>query len=155
MLVELAARAPIAGDHLHGRPDGAVGQQGCRSAEQTSEFQQSLKQYQEVLDRLCSLGATTAGYVDKPAANLVVRLLEVARATPDDLRNLRQYRPLRGVSDRHIFRDMLAPGERSSVFAMQSQSAKNYPGTSALHFFYLNVGRPGHPGWRGSRSRPG
>ncbi len=141
MLVEMAAQAQPPVITFTDGPMELWGSQDATSAEKASEFQQSLKQYLDVLDRLCSLGAITAGYVDKPSANLVVRLLEVARATPEDLRDLRNFRPLRGVSDRYIFNQMLAPGERSSVFAMQSQAAKNYRGPLALHFFYLNVGR--------------
>jgi hypothetical protein len=145
MLVELAARAPAPVITFTDGPMELWGSKEAISAGQASEYQRNLKQYLDVLDRLCSLGAITAGYVDKPSANLVVRLLEVARATPEDLRDLRQYRPLRGVSDRFMYRDLLESGERSSVFAMQTQSAKNYPGHSALHFFYLNVGHPGQP----------
>jgi hypothetical protein len=49
------------------------------------------------------------------------------------------------VRDIDLFRRLLAPGERSAVFALQSPAAKTYTGRLALHFFYLNVGRPGHP----------
>jgi hypothetical protein len=90
---------------------------------------------------MCELGVITAGYVDRPAANLVVRLLEVVSAESGDLANIRHFHPLRGVTDKALFQDMLAPGERSAVFAIQSQSAKKYPGRLALHYFYLNVGR--------------
>src|SRR5690606_3528090 len=62
-----------------------------------------------------------------------------------ELPQIRDRRPLRGVTDAYLFRTLLAPGERSAVFAMQSQSAKRYTGVRALHFFYLNVGRENHP----------
>ena len=42
------------------------------------------------------------------------RLLEAARAAPEDLANIRRYQPLRGVTDKVLFRDLLAPGERAS-----------------------------------------
>jgi hypothetical protein len=94
-------------------------------------------------------GITTAGYVDKPAADLVVRLLELSEAGSDDLKNLRQFHPLRGVSDRWLFGErndpLLRPGERSAVFAFQSRSEKTYQGSLALHFFYLNAGMEGRP----------
>jgi NurA domain len=87
---------------------------------------------------------TTAGYVDKPGADMVVRLLEVAKAEEGNLAEMRKYRPFRGVTDIELYRDLLQPGERSAVFAVQSRSTRSYQGALALHFFYLNVGRPEH-----------
>jgi hypothetical protein len=79
----------------------------------------------------------------------VVRLLEVSMAGVDDLQKLREYHPLRGVSDRWLFGDwnnpLLQPGERSAVFAFQSKAEKDYKGVLALHFFYLNVGTENAP----------
>jgi len=91
------------------------------------------------------MGATTAGYVDKPGADLVVRLLEVARAQQDDLAKICDYRPFKGVTDIELYRDILKPGERSAIFGLQSRSSEPYQGELALHFFYLNVGRTNHP----------
>ena len=119
---------------------GAVNEGG----EQASQFQKSLEEYLAVLERLQALGAITAGYVDRPGADLVVRLLEVAalleQGSPADLKQIRKLRPFQGVTDRELYREILQPGERSAVFAMQSQSARQYEGGLALHFFYLNVG---------------
>ncbi len=120
---------------------GALGGEG----EAASEFQKHLEAYQEVLHRLHKLSVATAGYVDKPGANLVVRLLEVLLTPEAQLPELRTLHPLRGVTDIDLYRQILEPGERSAVFAMQSHSARNYLGPLALHFFYLNVGRGGHP----------
>ena len=111
----------------------------------TGEFKKSLEKYLEMLDKLRELNATTAGYVDKPGADLVVRLLEVAQAKDEDLVKMRNYRPFKGVTDRELFRDILQPGERSAIFGIQSRSSKPYQGELALHFYYLNVGRAGHP----------
>jgi hypothetical protein len=109
------------------------------------EFKKSLEKYLGVLSKLCELKATTAGYVDKPGADLVVRLLEVARAKEEDLAEMRTFRPFRGVTDIELYKDVLQPGERSAIFGIQSRSSKPYQGELGLHFFYLNVGRPGHP----------
>ena len=122
---------------------GAVNEGG----EQASQFQKSLQEYLEALERLHAMGTITAGYVDRPGADLVVRLLEVAylveqaRAGAADLSQIRKLRPLRGITDRELYERILQPGERSAVFAMQSQSAKQYEDALALHFFYLNVGK--------------
>ncbi len=111
------------------------------------DFQKSLEQYLNALSNLHELGVTTAGYVDKPAADLVVRLLEIALLDENQLAQMQKTRisPLRGVIDRDLFYPLLAPGERSAVFAIQSRSAQNYAGPLQLHFFYLNVGRAEHP----------
>ncbi len=109
------------------------------------EFKQSLARYLGVLKTLREVGATTCGYVDKPGADLVVRLLEVARAGVEDLREIKKYRPFKGVTDRQLFESMLLPGERSAVFRLQSRSSQPYLDELSLHFFYLNVGRLGKP----------
>ena len=109
------------------------------------EFKRSLDLYLDVLHKLYELNTTTAGYVDKPGADLVVRLLEVVKAEAADLPNMRKFRPFKGVTDRELYRDMLQPGERSAIFAIQSRSSTPYQGELGLHFFYLNVGKVGHP----------
>jgi hypothetical protein len=109
------------------------------------EFKRSLDIYLDVLHKLHELNITTAGYVDKPGADLVVRLLEVAKAEPGDLPAMRKYHPFKGVTDRELYRDLLQPGERSAIFGIQSRSSKPYQGELGLHFFYLNVGKTGHP----------
>lgn len=138
-LAELAAGAT---ELVISFTDGPMELWGARGegGEEAQKFKESQREYLEVLSRLHGLGVTTAGYVDKPGADLVVRLLEVARAAETDLDGIRKYRPLRGIADRSLFRDRLAHGERSAIFALQSQSMQNYSGPLALHFFYLNVG---------------
>ncbi len=109
------------------------------------EFKRSLDIYLGVLHQLCEINATTAGYVDKPGADLVVRMLEVAKAEAGDLAELRKYHPFKGVTDIELYRNLLPPGERSAIFGIQSRSSKPYQGNVQLHFFYLNVGRDEHP----------
>lgn len=127
--------------------DGPIELWGLKEGDDASLFEESLNRYLSVLSKLQALGITTAGYIDKPSANPVTRLLELAEATDEDLQNLREYHPLRGVSDRWLFGQkfldkevaLLKPGERSAVFGFQSKSEKNYKGVLALHFFYLNI----------------
>jgi hypothetical protein len=129
--------------------DGPIELWGSHEGPDASAYDQSMGAYLTVLSRLQTRGVTTAGYVDKPAADLVIRLLELTMAGADDLRNLREYRPLLGVSDRWLFGDkkdpLLGPGERSAVFRIQTRAEKLYKGLLSLHFFYLNVGAGGHP----------
>jgi NurA domain len=131
--------------------DGPIELWGAREGEDAESYYDSLKSYQAVLSRLQSRDVITAGYVDKPAADLVLRLLELVKAQreKEPPTNFRDYHPLRGVSDRWMYGEktdpLLGPGERSAVFAIQSKSEKYYKGVLGLHFFYLNVGTQGHP----------
>jgi hypothetical protein len=113
--------------------------------EHSATFARIFRQYLESLQRLHKRNAATAGYVDSPRSDLVVRLLEVAILEDSRLEQAGVERPLRGVSDVHLYKKNLPPGERSAIFAIQSRSAAKYPAELALHFFYLNVGREGKP----------
>ncbi len=128
--------------------DGPIELWGAKG-EDGQSYADFVQKYIGVLSRLQTRGVVTAGYVDKPSADLVVRLLEIATALPDDLQKLREFHPLRGVSDRWLFgekeKPLLPPNHRSAVFGIQSSSEKNYRGGLSLHFFYLNVGTHGHP----------
>jgi hypothetical protein len=129
--------------------DGPIELWGEKDGENAGDFEKNLNSYLSILSQLQERGVTTAGYVDKPAADLVIRLLELAQATDNDLQKLREYHPLRGVSDRWLFGEkkdpLLKPGERSAVFAFQSRAEKHYTQGLALHFFYLNAGTEGRP----------
>ncbi|MCK6584977.1 MAG: DNA double-strand break repair nuclease NurA, partial [Anaerolineales bacterium] len=128
--------------------DGPIELWGAKGddAQAYSEF---VDRYKTILSRLQTRGVVTAGYVDKPSADLVVRLLEIAMADQEQMQKLRVFHPLRGVSDRWLYGErenpLLKPGHRSAVFRIQSSSEKNYKGVLELHFFYLNVGTEGHP----------
>lgn len=141
----LAALAELAPAPVITFTDGPMELWGSRDGDGENYFQQSLEKYKNVLTHLCNLKVVTAGYVDKPGANLVVRLLELLLIEDRDLREVRKRFPLRGVRDSDLFFRLLSPGERSAVFALQSQSAAHYTAALALHFFYLNVGLPGRP----------
>lgn len=128
--------------------DGPVELWGAKG-EDAKSYEEYTKKYMGVLSRLQDRGVITAGYVDKPSADLVIRLLEIMTADNDQLQKLREYHPLRGVSDRWLYGEkenpLLPPGHRSAIFHIQSSSEKNYNGVLSLHFFYLNVGTDGHP----------
>lgn len=125
------------------------------AAKASREYQAKLKEYTGVLERLSGLNVILAGFVDRPASDLVVRLLELMLLPDADLKYAGERRPLRGVTDRRLFETFLKPGQRSAVFAIQSSSAKRFDELLAPHFFYLNVGsaaraslaRVEAPGW--------
>ena len=50
------------------------------------------------------------GVVDKPGANLVVRLLEIAELHIEELKDIRKKSSLRGVTDLWIFEQLLTAG---------------------------------------------
>ena len=128
--------------------DGTIELWGAKG-DDPQAYADFVEKYLRVLTHLHARGVTTAGYVEKPTADLVVRLLEIATADQEQIQRLREYQPLRGVSDRWLYGErenpLLPPGHRSAVFALQSGSVKKYKGPLSLHFFYLNVGTLGHP----------
>lgn len=125
--------------------DGPLQLWESRESDQVLGSEKSLQEYLSVLSQLQERGVITAGYVDKPSSNLLVRLLEVAITPESDLKDLHEQHPLHGVTDLWLFDQILQAGERSAVFALQARSKAVYQGSLALHFFYLNAGQPGQP----------
>jgi hypothetical protein len=104
------------------------------------DFKEAFSKYLAILKRLAAAGVGLAGYVDRPRADLVVRLLELGLLPEEHLSQAGRERPLAGVSDVDLFRPLLRePGARSPIFGLRSFSSKNYTEEIALHFFYLNV----------------
>jgi hypothetical protein len=150
LLDELSSEA---GDGVVTFTDGPL-ELWSTEGEESREFTLFLEKYRGILSRLQGRGAVTAGYVDRPRANLVVQLLELATMTDEELKDrqtLRTRHPLRGVNDALLFRGesdvqpIITAGHRSAVFRLQSSSQSVYTGVLALHFFYLNVGSAGYP----------
>jgi len=125
--------------------DGPLQLWEARESDEVMGYEKALQEYLSVLSQLQERGVITAGYVDKPSSNLVIRLLEVAITPENELRDIHHRHPLLGVSDLWLFDHLLLPGERSAVFDLQAKSKAVYKGDLALNFFYLNVGQPGHP----------
>jgi len=113
---------------------------GAAEHESLKDFEESLRAYLDVLSEMERRQVIVAGYVDKPAANWVTRLLELASTPQQEIGNLRNHHPLPGVTDLWLFSQMLGRHERSPIFALQARSAERYAGSTAIHFFYLNVG---------------
>ena len=113
---------------------------GAADIDNSRDFEKTLNDYLNALKEMENQKIVTSGYVDKPGANWVVRLMEVATIPKDELRNLRKHRPFLGVTDRWLFGNILGRHERSAIFALQAKSAEKYKASIAIHFFYLNVG---------------
>jgi hypothetical protein len=118
-----------------------------RDTGETAWFEKKLADYIQILGECRSASIVTAGYVDKPHSDLVNHMLRLAleklpisgSSLPTEIKNLR-------VPDACLFSDLLSdPGDRSAVFAIQSQWARHFKDGLRLCFFYLNVGRPQKP----------
>jgi hypothetical protein len=135
-LLDLAPNYPYP---LVALTDGPVELWGAKNSGE-DDYRKNLETHKSILSQLQDKKVITAGYVDKPGANLVVRTLEIACLPGEaDYINIRKQHPLRGVTDRWLF-NFLPSGHRSAVFGLQSSSRQYYTGDLALCFFYLNVG---------------
>lgn len=118
---------------------------GAADIDNSRDFEKTLNDYLNALKEMKDRNIITSGYVDKPGANWVVRLMEIATLPKDELRNLKKHRPFLGVTDRWLFSKVLGRHERSAIFALQAKSAEKYKDSIAIHFFYLNVGDEQRP----------
>ena len=125
--------------------DGTLELWGPKDPSDQRAFDRALSEYIDQLHEIQRRDLTLAGYVDTPGADLVIRMLEIARADTQVGPASRGHRPLRGATDRHLFGSLLGPGCRSAVFELISSSRPRYSGDLAIHFFYLNVGDESHP----------
>ena len=140
-LLELAKQVPGPCVAL---TDGPLELWGAKNGNE-GDYRKNLEIHKSILSQLQAKNVTVAGYVDKPGADLVVRMLEIATLSDAQLKDIREQHPLRGVSDRWLYGSILKTGQRSAVFGIQSGSRLHYTGDLALHFFYLNVGDEKHP----------
>jgi NurA domain len=115
----------------------------------TEDYRRNRQEHIRILSQLQSENIITAGYIDKPAADLVSRLLEISQIQENEMKTVRDVHTLRGVTDRWLFGEegnpLLKKGERSAIFIIQSSSRNHYKGSLEIHFFYLNVGSDKHP----------
>lgn len=124
--------------------DGPVELWGAKDSS-SRDYRRNLEAHKAVLSQLHAQEVITAGYVDKPGANLVLRTLELTLLNPEEMKEIRKTHPLRGVTDRWLYGQLLPAGNRSAVFGLQSSSRAHYTEILGLHFFYLNVGDDEHP----------
>jgi len=116
-----------------------------RDPQGSKDTQKEFEEYLGVLRNLAQLGTITAGYVDRPGSDLVVRMLGILDPKAEENSGMNKERALAPLTDAFLFKDRLPPSERSAVFAIQSKSAQSFVGETALHFFYLNTGMVGKP----------
>lgn len=124
--------------------DGPIELWGRRDGEEQSGFKTLLSKYQGILSEMAESGIIFAGYVDKPSASPVIRMIEIAQANEEGLEKTNIKPSLNGITDRWLFSASrklgLPSGYRSAVFGLRSRSDDDYTGQLGLYFFYLNVG---------------
>ncbi len=118
-----------------------------RDPQESGGFADFLDRYRDILARYQNEHLALLGYIDKSQSDLVGRLLELMVLSDAELEAYhKRKRRFAGVKDLQVMSALLQnPGERSAVFAIYSQTAKQFRDDLALHFFYLNVGGVGKP----------
>lgn len=111
------------------------------SDKERHEIHRLLQSYRDTLENFRQKGILVNGYVDRPESAYLARLLELATANEQDWRELRRFRPFKGVLDADLFATLLRPGERSAIFRLQSPLLEHLPAESEVCFFYLRVGK--------------
>ena len=102
------------------------------------------KEYMTQLDRLRAARIPAGGFIARPGATSIVRMLQLAEECPLDrvaefVKN-NKGRPYDGISDIPIFAKLLGAGQRSAVFQSATQWSAPYEARGhAICFFYLNV----------------
>ncbi len=116
-----------------------------REGRETREYQTLLEDYLSILSEMAHHAVLTAGYVDKPRSDLLIRTLELSQTPPDRISEALRVREMPGITDADLFAHILQPQERSAIFRLNSSSSRRFQGPLAIHFFYLNIGREGKP----------
>jgi hypothetical protein len=118
-----------------------------REPRESAGFSKILDQYLDILKGYRDRDLALLGYIDKSQSDLVGRLLELMTLSDADLETYYQREhEFAGVLDLHLMTELLKnPGERSAIFTIHSQTALGFRDDLALHFFYLNVGKPDKP----------
>lgn len=106
------------------------------------EIERQLEHFTRQLSRMRRERAIPIGYVDRPSSANVVRTLELADLTPQQVsrENVRR-REYEFLVDRMLWAD-LKPGERSPLFASTAGLNDDYAGAGhRIVFFYANMAR--------------
>ncbi len=106
------------------------------------------EQNQTIEQRMQALGVINAGYIDKPGAEMINRMLDLfaQSQSASDRPYEAKKRANKGVSDLAIFQNRLAPGERSALFYVISKNEAKQEATKVC-FFLLNVSNDPDEPW--------
>jgi hypothetical protein len=114
-----------------------------------SEGKRVLEGWQNAMASLHESGALLCGYITRPGKRSVLTMLETLDIQADgyDPKILERRAEPGEPTDAHLFRRLLAPGQRSKVFADVSQHNNDFrrrDPANEVCFFYLNPGRHGN-----------
>lgn len=112
--------------------------------ETTADKRQLLESYIAQLQTIQQAYAIPIGFVGRPRSANVVRLLWVARLQPDEITRERvQENGYRALTDRMLFSALLAPNQRSALFASTAKvNREDFKDVGQrICFFYMNVAR--------------
>ena len=151
LLLDVARSAAVEGRPLVALADGTLIRWMIRGMNNEAAEERLIAQYTEYLQAFRDEERPLASYVSMPATTEVVNLLrfavgELEAPAPDQI-DVKQAEPaLDGLLDRHVFADLLAPGERSATFGSSSHIQRSYPEGTQVCYFYLKVPSPSGPG---------
>ena len=107
-------------------------------APEVKEYDRYRRKYLQALADLTELRVPAVGYIDRPHSDPVIQMLDLLESSAKE-------DPKSEADDSMIFSRILGPGERSAVFGLYSKANLELPEEQRFCFFYLNLGRPGHP----------
>ena len=132
----LVVELPVAQQPVIALRDGAL--ELFHEPRQSSAYDQAFGVYLQEMQHLYEKDVVLAGYIDKPRADMVVGMLQFAALTGEQV-------DLSGLSDLHLFSEILQPGQRTALFELVSPSSMYYQDHLKLHFFYVNVSSTSSP----------
>ena len=147
LLLEVAQSAAVDGRPLVALADGTLIRWMIRGMNNEAAEDRLIAQYTEYLKTFRDEERPLASYVSMPATTEVVNLLrfvvgELDAPAPDGVDVTGEGPALDGLLDRHVFADLLAPGERSATFGSSSHIQRAYPEGTQVCYFYLKVPAP-------------
>jgi hypothetical protein len=96
-------------------------------------FKKAFSEYIELLTQLHEQDYSLAGYIDRSQSTTITQMLTIFKTGQPVPRERA------ALADKALMERLLAPGQRSAIFALQSTSSQHYREELAIHFFYLNV----------------
>lgn len=143
-LLRGARDAAVADRPLVSLVDGTLIRWMIRGMNDEAAEEQLIARYTELLRSFRDEGHPLASYASMPATTEVVNLLrfvvgELDEPPPEDVSVSADGPGLDGLLDRHVFSDLLSPGERSATFGSTSHIQRSYPEGTEVCYFYLKV----------------